>query len=216
MKAMEAMEEMMNGSCRDFIGALSAAQPVPGGGGAAAFGGALGMALTNMLANYTIGKKKYADVEPEVKSLLERGMAIQEQMIDLVAKDALCFAPLSRCYGLPVSTEEEKAYKKEMLSKESKNACSVPYAIAVLAVEALEISGRLAEIGSRLVLSDVGCGAVFLRAALESAWLNVVINLGSITDTDWAAEKQQSIDALLAKGRTLADSCYRAVQEKIG
>ncbi len=209
------MEDMMNGSCRDFIGALSAAQPVPGGGGAAAFGGALGVALTNMLANYTIGKKKYADVEPEVKMLLERSMVIQERLLTLVQEDALCFEPLSRCYGLPSATEEEKSYKKEMLSRESKNACVVPYEVAVLAVEALEISSRLAEIGSRLVLSDVGCGAVFLRAALESAWLNVVINLGTITEEDWAREKRRSIDALLAKGRTLADSCYKLVQEKI-
>lgn len=209
------MEDMTKNSCRDFISALSAAQPVPGGGGAAALGGALGAALTNMLANYTIGKKKYADVEPEVKTLLERSTAIQERLLDLVREDALCFAPLSRCYGLPSATEEEKAYKKEMLNRESKNACAVPYEITVLTVEALEISSRLAEIGSRLVLSDVGCGAVFLRAALESAWLNVVINLGTITEADWAKEKRQSIDALLAKGRTLADSCYKLVQEKI-
>lgn len=212
---MEEMEEMMNGSCRAFIGALSAAQPVPGGGGAAAFGGALGAALTNMLANYTIGKKKYADVEPEVETLLERSQVIQERFLDLVQEDALCFAPLSRCYGLPTSTEEEKAYKKEMLSKESKNACAVPYEIATLAVEALEISSRLAEIGSRLVLSDVGCGAVFLRAALEAAWLNVVINLGAITEENWVQEKRQSMDALLVKGRALADGCYQLVQEKI-
>ncbi len=209
------MEEMMNGSCRDFIGALSAAQPVPGGGGAAAFGGALGVALTNMLANYTIGKKKYADVEPEVKTLLERSMTIQERLLTLVQEDALCFEPLSRCYGLPAATEEEKVYKKEMLSSESKNACAVPYEVAILAVEALEISSRLAEIGSRLVLSDVGCGAAFLRAALESAWLNVFINLGTVTEEDWVQEKRRSIDALLAKGRTLADCCYKLVQEKI-
>ena len=209
------MEEMMNGSCREFIGALSAAQPVPGGGGAAAFGGALGVALTNMLANYTIGKKKYADVEPEVKSLLERSMTLQERFLALVQEDALCFEPLSRCYGLPSATEEEKAYKKEMLSSESKNACAVPYEIATLAVEALEISSRLAEIGSRLVLSDVGCGAAFLRAALEAAWLNVTINLGTVTEEDWTREKRQSVDALLAKGRALADNCYQLVQEKI-
>lgn len=209
------MEDMMNGSCREFIGALSAAQPVPGGGGAAAFGGALGAALTNMLANYTIGKKKYADVEPEVKTLLGRSQVIQERLLDLVQEDALCFAPLSRCYGLLTSTEEEKAYKKAMLSKESKNACAVPYEIANLTVEALEISSRLAEIGSRLVISDVGCGAVFLRAALEAAWLNVVINLGTITEEDWVQEKRQSMDALLAKGRALADNCYKLVQEKI-
>lgn len=209
------MAEMMNGSCRDFIGVLSAAQPVPGGGGAAAFGGALGAALTNMLANYTIGKKKYADVEPEVKDLLGRSLAIQERLLDLVQEDALCFEPLSRVYGLPAGTEEEKAYKKAMLNQESKNACAVPYEIAVLTVEALEISSRLAEIGSRLVLSDVGCGAAFLRAALEAAWLNVAINLGTVTETAWAAEKRQSVDALLAKGRTLADGCYKLVQEKI-
>lgn len=209
------MENMMDGSCRDFIGAVAAAQPVPGGGGAAAFGGALGVALTNMLANYTIGKKKYADVEPEVKALLAQGMEIQEKLLGLVAKDGQVFAPLSAAYGLPTGTEEEKAYKKEVLNRESKNACSVPYEIAALAVAGLEISSRLAEIGSRLVISDVGCGAVFLRAALEAAWLNVVINLGGITEEDWAAEKKQSIDAFLEKGRVLAEHCYKLVQEKI-
>lgn len=207
--------EMMDGTCREFIRALSATQPVPGGGGAAAFGGALGIALTNMLANYTIGKKKYADVEPEVKALLEQGMAIQEELLGLVAQDAQVFEPLSRAYGLPTTTEEEKAYKKEVLNRESKNACSVPLKIGELAVAGLEISVRLSEIGNRLVISDVGCGAVFLRAALESAWLNVVINLGTITDQTWAEEKKQLIDAQLTKGRSLADTCYQAVQQKI-
>lgn len=210
------MVEMMDGSCRAFIEALSATQPVPGGGGAAAFGGALGIALTNMLANYTIGKKKYADVEPEVKDLLAKGMEMQEELLGLVAKDAQVFAPLSQAYGLPTTTEEEKAYKKEVLNRESKNACSVPLQIASLAVSGLEISVRLAEIGNRMVISDVGCGAVFLRAALESAWLNVGINLGTITETSWVEEKKQLIDDQLAKGRALAETCYQKVQEKIG
>jgi len=106
-----------------FIEALASKAPVPGGGGAAAMGGAIGMALSNMVGNLTVGKKKYAAVEDEVKTLLEEGSAIIEALKNLVDQDAEVFEPLSKAYGLPKDTPEQAAYKEEVMERCSMEAC---------------------------------------------------------------------------------------------
>jgi formiminotetrahydrofolate cyclodeaminase len=174
------MESMIKKSCEDFVDVLASKAPVPGGGGAAALGGAIGMALSNMVGNLTVGKKKYADVEPEIKSLIAKGEAVIKDLNVLVDKDAEEFEPLSKAYGLPKDTPEQAKFKEETLEKCSKNACGVPMDIMRKANEGIMIHKRMGEIGTLIAISDVGCGVVFLKAALISARLNVIINLNTI------------------------------------
>lgn len=203
--------DMVDKSCRQFVGALAAKEPVPGGGGAAALGGAIGMALSTMVGNFTVGKKKYADVEAEVKELMDKGNQIQEELLGLVAKDAQVFEPLSRAYGLPAGTDEEKKIKEETLEWESKNACAVPMEIIRNAYEGIKIHQRMGEIGSRLLISDVGCGVVFLRAALISGKLNVVINLNTIKDVEFVTKTREEMNRLVDEGIKIADEVYEKV-----
>ncbi|NLC12168.1 MAG: cyclodeaminase/cyclohydrolase family protein [Firmicutes bacterium] len=171
---------MVEKKCSEFLSALASKAPVPGGGGAAALGGAIGMALSNMVGNLTVGKKKYADVEDEVKELLDKGYKIIEELKLLVDRDAEVFEPLSRAYGLPKDTPEQAKIKAETLEKCSKDACSVPLEIMRKSFEGIKIHERMGQIGTRIAISDVGCGVAFLKAALISASLNVMINLGAI------------------------------------
>ena len=97
-------------SCTDFIDALASSQPYPGGGGAAALAGAIGVALGDMVGSFTVGKKKYLDVEAEMISLKQQSAELEKQLLHLVDEDARVFAPLSKAYGLPTTTDEEKAY----------------------------------------------------------------------------------------------------------
>ena len=105
--------ELTKQSCEDFLDVLASKEPVPGGGGAAALVGAVGVALGHMVGALTVGKKKYADVQEDILALNARAEALRARLVELVEEDARAFEPLSRAYGLPASTEEEKARKAE-------------------------------------------------------------------------------------------------------
>jgi formiminotetrahydrofolate cyclodeaminase len=206
---------MAEKSCDYFLDVLASKAPVPGGGGAAAMGGAIGMALSNMVGNLTVGKKKFADVEEEVKELVEKGCRIIGELKALVDKDAAVFEPLSRAYGLPKDTPEEAAYKAKVLEECSITACSVPLEIMRQAYAGIKIHERMGQIGTKLAISDVGCGVVFLKSALISGYLNVLINLGAIKDKKFLDETSREIDRLLADGSKIADETLQLVIQKI-
>lgn len=206
---------MSSNSCDYFLDQLASKAPTPGGGGAAAMGGAIGMALSNMVGNLTVGKKKYADVEDEVKKLLGEGYEIIDRLKKMVDEDAEAFAPLAKAYGLPRSTEEEKAHKAKTLEECSKVALSVPLEIMRQAFRGIKIHERMGQIGSMLAISDVGCGVVFLKAALQSAHLNVLINLGAIKDKTFVESVTREMNQLLEEGGRIADETLKLVIGKI-
>lgn len=175
-------DKLVNMTCGDFVDAMSSSAPVPGGGGAVGMGGAMGMALVNMVLRLTVGKKKYAEYEEELQALLAKGEKLQAEILQVVDADAAAFEPLSKAYGLPKNTEKEKDEKARVLSEAAIKACDVPLAAAETLLVALEMAERVAEIGSMLVISDVACGAEMLCAAVKCAEQNVLINLGSIKD----------------------------------
>lgn len=196
------MAELLNLTLRDFADQTAGPAPVPGGGGAAAYSGALGMALVNMVATLTIGKKKYADVEPEIKDLLAAGEDIRAGLLAAVDADAAAFAPLAAAYALPTGTDAEKAAKADELSRCSRVAADVPLAAMEQALCGLKIARRVAEIGSRLVISDAGCGAALLLAAVNSFDFTARINLGAIKDEAYVA----------AAGERLMEICAEAAE----
>ncbi len=206
---------MAENSCTYFLDVLASKAPVPGGGGAAAMGGAIGMALSNMVGNLTTGKKKFADVEDEVQSLLAQGSAIIEDLKILVDRDAEVFEPLSVAYGLPKDTPEEVAHKAKVMEECSIEACSVPMEIMRKAYAGIKIHQRMGQIGTKLAISDVGCGVVFLKAALISGQLNVLINLGAIKDEKFVEAARTEMKQLLAEGSKIADETLALVVEKI-
>jgi len=207
--------KMAEKSSAHFIEVLASKAPVPGGGGAAAMGGAIGMALSNMVGNLTVGKKKYADVEDEVKQLLAEGSAIIEALKDLVDRDAQVFEPLSKAYGLPKDTPEQEAHKEKVMEECSIEACSVPLEIMRKAYAGIKIHERMGQIGSRLAISDVGCGVVFLKAALISGQLNVMINLGAIKNEKFLKETTAEMKQLVEEGSRLADQTLSDVMKKL-
>ena len=196
---------------QDFVTELASKAPVPGGGGAAALGGAIGMALSNMVGNLTVGKKKYKDVEAEVYGLLSKGEAVINEMLALIDGDAEVFEPLAKAYSLPRSTPEEIEFKSKTIEACCKKACSVPMEIMRKAVEGIAIHERMGEIGTVMAVSDIGCGVAFLKAALVSARLNVIINLNSIKDESFVSDTRKEMNELLTKGSTAADKALEKV-----
>ena len=102
-------------TCTEFVEVLSSKAPVPGGGGASALVGAVGTALGNMVGSLTVGKKKYADVEDEMWELKKKCDQLQKDFLHLIERDAEVFEPLSKAYGMPRETEEEKAEKARVM-----------------------------------------------------------------------------------------------------
>ena len=198
-------------TCTGFLDVLASKAPVPGGGGASALVGAVGIALGNMVGSLTVGKKKYADVEADIIALDRKAEALRSRLVDLVAADAEVFEPLSKAYGLPKETEEQKAYKAQVMAKALDAACSVPMDIMRAVCEAIELHQDYARMGSAIAISDVGVGVVFCKAALQGASLNVFINTKSMTDREKAQRLEQEADAMLDKYCALADEIYAQV-----
>ena len=204
---------MLNKSCNDFIEELSSKAPVPGGGGASAYVGALGMALGSMVGNLTLGKKKYADVQNDILILLEKSEAIINELKALVAKDAEVFYPLSQVYGLPQNTEEEKKIKEEELQKVLYDATLVPLEIAKQCLKAIELHEEYAQKGTLIAISDVGVGVAFCKAALLGAKLNVLINTRIMKNQSLKENIETQLLEIEAVGTIRADKVYQYVEE---
>lgn len=200
-----------NKTCREFVDMLSSAAPAPGGGGAAALCGAVGAALCGMVASLTTGKKTYAAVEDEIQQLLSSTKALQKELLDQVSADAEGFLPLSRAYAIP----RDDPARPTALQAASVTACAAPLRIMGLCVDALSAAGRLADIGSRLAVSDAGCAAAILRGALEAASLNVLVNTKTMTDPVAAEELNRCCLALLAQGTAEGDRIFRTVRDRL-
>lgn len=198
-------------TCREFAKELASKKPVPGGGGAAAFNAALGTALNSMVANFSIGKNKFIDRKEQHESLLKRGEVLREKLIDLIDKDAEYFEPLSKAYIMPANTEEEKKQKDEVLQGCLKVACSAPMEILECTYEAIVMHKEILDISSKNIISDVGVGVQSLKAALNSAYLNVLINLNSIKDTYYTLKHREKAEKLVTEGVKIADEVFSEV-----
>ena len=206
---------MIEQSCTSWLADLASSKPAPGGGGAAALVGAVGVSLGAMVGSLTIGKKKYIDVEEEMKELVERSKELSMKLQSMVKADAEAFLPLSDAYRMPSGTDEEKAAKDAAIQEALTGATEVPLNILILCAEAMELMVEFQKKGSRLALSDAGCGAAMCKAAMESAKLNVYINLKLMKDEEKVRQYQAKMDEAFIRGMALADQVYREVEEEL-
>ena len=206
---------MLEQKTTDFLEVLSSAAPVPGGGGASAAVGAFASALGMMVANLTIGKKKYADVEAEIIERKERLLVLQKKLIELTDKDAEAFEPLSKAYGLPKETKEQIEEKERVMEKALYEASIVPLEIMKTVSEVMDELKALGEKGSRIAISDVGVAVLFARAALEGASLNIYINTRLMKDREQAERLNRESDHMITELRKLQEEIYAGVLEKI-
>ena len=198
-----------------YVEELSSKNAVPGGGGTSALVGALGTALTDMVGNLTVGKKKYAAVEDEIQKIMAETDKIKAELLSLIDKDPVVFEPLSKAYGLPSGTPEEAALKAEVLEKCLHEAASVPIAVMDCCAEGIELTARIAEIGSPLVVSDAGCAVLLLKAAMEGAALNVLVNTKFMKDREYAAQLNSDAARFIAEFGDKADAVYDKIYGRL-
>ena len=200
--------DMTMESCRKFVEVLASNEPAPGGGGAAALVGAIGTALGNMVGSLTVGKKKYADVEEEIIALKAKCDALQTELLTQVEADEINFVPLAKAYGIP----KDDPNRDKIMEEATLVACSTPVKIMELCCEAMEAIAVFAAKGSRLAVSDAGCGAVCVKAAMQAASLNVFINTKTLKNREVAEEMNAKCLDMLAKYGAMADEIFETVK----
>ena len=195
-------------SCRRFVEVLASDAPAPGGGGAAALVGAIGTALGNMVGSLTVGKKKYADVQDEILALKAKCDDLQKQLLDQVEADDKGFVPLAKAYGIP----KDDPNRDKILEEATITACKVPMHIMELCCESIEAISVFAAKGSRLAVSDAGCGAAIVKSALQAASLNVFINTKTLQNRELAEEMNAKCLGMLDKYGKMADEIFETVK----
>lgn len=194
-----------------FLEALASSAPTPGGGGAAALCGALGIALGNMVGSLTLGKKKYADVQEDIAELNAKAEALRAGFVALVDADAEAFAPLSRAYAIP----KDDPARDEIMEPALLKAAEAPLEIMRKCAEALELISGYAAKGSALAISDAGCAAALCGAAMETAALNVKINTKSMKNRAVADNINAEMNELLQKYFALSQEIYNDVSGRL-
>ena len=206
---------MIEGSLRSYLSAASSRSPAPGGGSAAALAGALGAAMSCMAANFTVGKKKYENVQEEVKRILSESEKCRSKLEELVDEDIKAYTKVSSAYSLPKETDEEKEKRALEIARATKEAVSVPLEIAKDCFRVLELCRRLVDIGNKMLISDVGVSVLLAEAALRAANLNVEINLVSLKDSSFVEEKRAVMAPLLRQGREILEEVSKKVERAI-
>ena len=193
----------------EFVDLL--ASDAPGGGSAAALEGALGAALTAMVCGLTVGKKKYAEFQELAEEAQKKATDLKARFVDVMDRDTEAFNVVSAAFGMPKATDEEKAARSAAIQKGLEGCTKTPFEMMELAVETLELTASILGKSNDSAASDLGVSALSLRAAIQGAWLNVLINIGSLKDTALAEDYRAKGEALLAKALPLADEIYSTV-----
>ena len=193
----------------EFLNELAGSSPAPGGGSVSALAGALGSALISMVSSLTIGKKKYAEVEGEMKSVLVESEKLRAKLTSLVDRDTDAFNLVMSAFGMPKETDDQKNARTAAIESATKEATMVPLDVMHVCLDAVALSETVARKGNTNALSDAGVSALLLRAGCRGAYYNVKINLSSIKDADFIEKIKQdaalTMDAVDAKAKSVID-----------
>jgi formiminotetrahydrofolate cyclodeaminase len=199
----------------NFLDELASNAPAPGGGSVAALSGALGAALISMVCNLTLGKKGYEEAQADIQDLLGQSEALRQELTGLLEADVAAYTAYSQASKLPRETDEQKAERTRAVQAALVNATDVPMRIAEAAVKVMDLCMPTAEKGNKWAVSDAGVAVLMAEAALRSAALNVLINLGSIKDEAFVAQKRAYLDGLLAGKGAMRDAIYDYVEGRL-
>ena len=209
------MTKFKDTAIESFLDALASSKATPGGGSAAAIIGAMGAALVSMVCNLTIGKKKYADVEGEMKEVLHKAEALRHKLTGMIEDDVKAFDQVMAAYGMAKETDAEKATRDKAIQAALKQATEVPLRCCHAARELIDLAAIASEKGNLNVISDAGVGVLAAYAALRSAALNVFTNAKIITDKAFAEAKLKELEKLLAGAEAATERAYQVVKGKL-
>jgi formiminotetrahydrofolate cyclodeaminase len=202
-------------SVTDLLNEIASNSPAPGGGSVSALAASLGAALTSMVCRLTIGKKKYIDVQSEIEKVLKRSEDLRVQFISLIDEDTEAFNKVMAAYGLLKETEEQKVKRTAEIQSALKTATLVPLKLMELCREAMELVRIVVEKGNQNSISDASVAALMLQAGCEGAALNVKINLGSISDTDFVEQTKMKLEQHRASMNTSTSDIFTCLNKHL-
>ena len=198
-----------------FLDELASQNATPGGGSAAAIIGAMGAALVAMVCNLTIGKKKYAEVEDEMKALLAKAEALRHRLTGMIEDDVKAFDAVMGAYGMPKETDAEKLARSAAIQAALKLATDVPLRCCHAARDVIDLAAIAYAKGNLGVISDAGVAVLAAYAALRSAALNVYTNVKLISDKAFADAKLNELETLLSGAEGVTEDSYELVKGKV-
>jgi len=199
-----------------YLDALAAGVPTPGGGSAAALAGAMGAALVSMVANYTVGRPKFAAVEAEVAAALADAEAARTGLRRLMAEDEAAYAAYTAAAKRPRGTDEEKRARSRAVQRALRGAAAPPLAMARTCRRVLDLAATVAGAGNPLLASDAGVAALLAEAALRASAINVRVNLGQVRDGAFVAGAEAELAGLLEGTAALKERVLARVGERMG
>jgi glutamate formiminotransferase/formiminotetrahydrofolate cyclodeaminase len=199
-------KKLIDFNLKAFAEETASESPAPGGGSIAAYMGALGAALSTMVANLSSHKAGWDERWEEFSDWAEKGKSIQDQLLKLVDEDTNAFNKIMDAFGFPKKTEEEKAARTKAIQDATKYATEIPFKVMNLCYEGMFVAKAMAEIGNPNSVSDAGVGALAARAGVMGAYLNVKINAAGLSDKDFASK-------IVAEGKSIEDKAIQLENE---
>jgi len=199
-----------------YLADAAAKLPAPGGGSVSALAGALGASMAAMAANFTVGKKKFRDVEPQVRALLDEFQDGLQKLLELMDRDVEAYSTVDAAYAMPKETDEQKKARTAAIQSALKVALDTPLRTLRLCGDLVARLDSLVELANPNLISDVGVAAILLEAALRGAKINVEINLAYLKDQDFVRRTAAEIDQTAAQATTTAASVLERVYARMG
>ncbi len=198
-----------------FLSELASSSPAPGGGSVAALSGGLGAALSSMVCNLTLGKEKYADVQDDIKKTLKQSEKLRKKLTKLIDEDTNAFNDVMKALKMPKETDEQKKVRSKAIQEGYKTAAQVPLDTARTCLQILDTAKTVAEIGNVKSITDAAVSALMASSGVESAILNVKINLGSIKDEDFVKKISNELENILKNVSYKTQEILKIVNSKI-
>jgi len=218
-KVIEYMVEetgsLASKTIKGFLSETASSSPAPGGGSVAALSGALGTALSSMVCNLTIGKEKYKDVEDEIKEVLAKSEKLRKRLTELIDEDTEAFNDVMKAFKMSKDTEEQIEKRKQAIQKGYKTAAVVPFETAKTCEKILDVAMIVAKKGNTNSITDAAVSALMAKAGVESAILNVKINLGSIKDSAFVGKMLSELENLQHNTTTKATEIMKIVERSL-
>jgi len=218
-KVIEYMVEetgpLANMKINGFLSELASNSPAPGGGSVAALSGALGAALSSMVCNLTVGKEKYTDVQDEIKRVLKKSESLRKKLTDLIDKDTEAFNDVIKAFRMPKETEGQKKKRSQAIQNGYKVAATVPLETAKTCEKILDVASVVAEKGNQRSITDAAVSALMAKAGVQSAILNVKINLGSIKDEQFAEKIYFELEEIERNAIDKTDEIMKIVENSV-
>jgi len=205
----------LDDSIRNYLDDISSSSPTPGGGNVSAFSGAVASSLGIMVCNLTIGKKKYAEVEEEIKDIKFELSLAQEEFLNLAEKDNRAFDKVMQAFKLPKDTDEQKKKRKESIEAGTLEAAEAPAEVLKYCGKIIPLFQTLAEKGNQNSVSDAGVAAALISTAAEGAYLNVLINCSSLSNQTVAREILKKNEIILSEVQKSGSTISEEIKSKL-